>query len=389
MRIAFFTETFLPKVDGVVNTLCHLLNHLAERGHEALVFAPRGGPARFAQAEVVGLPWFPCPLYPEMRLAPPVANISPRLKSFRPDFVHVINPVMLGLAGLWLGKRLRLPIVASYHTDLPGFATRWGWGALSTTLWNYLRRLHNQANLNLCPSRYTQAELKAHGFKRVRVWGRGVDTALFHPARRSAEWRSRLSGGRPEAPLLLYVGRLAREKRVRWLGPVIEALPGARLAIVGDGPERGNLEKLFASQAVNFLGYLRGQALAQAYAAADIFVFPAANETLGNVVLEAMASGLPVIAPASGGVLDHVVDGQTGRLFAPEAQPELIAHAQDLTMDPATARALGHGGRAHAEKNTWPMVFDRLLDDYQKVLRRAHPHRLARLSPSRTVTPIR
>lgn len=390
MRIVFFTEVFLPKVDGIVNTLCHLLTHLSERGHEALVFAPSGGPARFAGAEVVGLPAFPAPLYPELRVAPPLVNIGPQLRAFKPDFIHLLNPAILGLTGLWLGKRMGLPIVASYHTDLPGFAARWGWGGISETLWTYLRRLHNQAHLNLCPSRYTLAELKEHGFKRVKVWGRGVDTALFNPAQRSAEWRARLSGGHPEAPLLLYVGRLAPEKRIHWLKPVVEAIPGARLAIVGDGPERANLEKLYAGMPVTFMGYLRGQALAQAYAAADVFAFPAANETLGNVVLEAMASGLPVIAPQSGGVLDHVADHQTGRLFSPEAQPELIALAQHLVANPATARAYGQAGRAHAEHNTWPMVFDRLLDDYRKLLSSRRPRRrLAALRRSQSMSPLR
>jgi glycosyltransferase involved in cell wall biosynthesis len=211
---------------------------------------------------------------------------------------------------------------------------------------------------------------------------------LFNPARRSAEWRARLTDGQAEAPLLLYVGRLAPEKRVHWLKPVLEALPGVRLAIVGDGPERSNLEKLFAGLPAKFMGYLRGQDLAHAYAAADVFAFPSANETLGNVVLEAMASGLPVIAPRSGGVLDHVLDGQTGRLFAPEAQAELTALAASLTADPAAARTLGQAGRAHAECNTWPVVFDRLLDDYQILLSaRPRRRRLTTLLRSQSVLP--
>lgn len=368
MRIAIFTETFLPKVDGIVNTLCHLLEHLAARGHQALVFAPEGGPRRYADSPVIGLPAIPFPIYPELHLVSPTIDLKATLNTFRPDLIHTLNPVSLGLAALRYGKSHRVPVVASYHTDVAGFAARWGWHFLAEPIWGYFRWLHNQADLNLCPSRITQMELLEHGFRRVKVWGRGVDSALFHPHKRTEAWRQRLTDGVPEAPLLLYVGRLSVEKRIEWVRPVLEAMPHLRFAIVGDGPYRATLESIFAGTNTVFTGYLNGEALAAAYAAADTFVFPSPNETLGNVVLEAMASGLPVVAPRSGGVLDHIEHGVTGLLVEAESVTDFVNATQLLVDTPAYARKLGQAGRQHIEGRTWAVVLDKLVAEYQALL---------------------
>ena len=328
---------------------------------------------------MVGLPGVRS-FYPGLRLVPPFVPVQGRLARFQPDVVHVLNPVSLGLGGLLAARQLNRPLVASYHTDLPGFAERWGLGAFKPVMWRYFRWLHNLADLNLCPSRVTQRELWAHGFRRVRVWGRGVDTRLFSPERRDADWRRRLSGGEPGARLLLYVGRLSPEKRVDWLRPLLDVVPELCLAIVGDGPARPALERRFAGTHTMFTGYLTGLDLARAYASADIFAFPAANETLGNVVLEAMASGLPVIAARSGGLLDHVVDGENGLLFSPDDRVDLILAAARLAGDRALARQLGGAGRAHAEACTWETCLDGLLARYQATIsldaeRRLRAHR--------------
>jgi glycosyltransferase involved in cell wall biosynthesis len=408
LRIALFTETFLPKVDGIVNTLCHLLDHLAEREHASLLFAPQGALERYAKTTVVTLPAAPWPPYPEFKIAWPFANARPWLESFQPDVMHLVNPVFMGVVGLRAAKQLGLPIVASYQTDLPGFARRWGWGITSEAMrvvtsyqmdmpgfarrwgWGiaseamrvYLRWLHNQCDLNLTPSCFTRAELQADGFRRVKVWTRGVDTAHYHPNRRSLEWRQRLSGSRPDGPLLLYVGRLAPEKRIEWLRPVLDAVPEARLAIVGDGPSRPALEQLFAGTNTTFTGYLHGDDLAHAYASADVFAFPAANETLGNVVLEAMASGLPIVAPHSGGLLDHVQDGKHGLLFAPESPTEMVEATRRLARDAAYARQLGAQGRRYAETRVWADTLDGLLQDYASVIARQSRRKQIRLSAS-------
>lgn len=367
MRIALVTETFLPKVDGIVNTLCHLLEHLGRRGHKSMLLAPAGGPARFAETEVVGLRAVPFPLYPELRLVTPIATALRQLQAFTPDVVHVINPIWLGVAGLLRARSLGMPTIASYHTDIPGFAARWGLRIAVEPLRGYLRWIHNQADLNLCPSRATQAELEAHGFQRVKVWSRGVDAERFHPRRRSLAWRQRLTNNQPDAPLLLFAGRLAPEKRIDWLRPVLDAIPQARLAIVGDGPSRPSLEKLFDDGRTVFTGYLRGENLADAYAAADLFVFPGANETFGNVVLEAMASGLPVVAARSGGVLDFVSDGVSGLLFDPEDQSSLVKATRALVTQSELARRLAVQARTVAENRRWENLLDGLLDDYAAV----------------------
>lgn len=364
MRIALFTETFLPKIDGIVNTLCHLLEHLARRGHESILFAPAGGPARFGRTRIVGLAGVPFPLYPELRLVPPFVNVLNELRTFRADLVHVVNPVSLGYVGVRHARHLKLPLVASYHTDVPGFAIRWGVRFLYRPLVRFFRWIHNAADLNLCPSTVTQRELVAQGYQRVQVWSRGVDSERFHPGHRSQAWRMRLTEGEIDRPLLLYVGRLSPEKRVDWLLPVLDALPHVRLAIVGDGPARPQLERLFTHHRVHFTGYLSGLDLAAAYASSDIFVFPGANETLGNVVLEAMASGLPVIAPRSGGLFDYVVDGETGLLFEPESPGSLVAMTRTLVRAPEVARRLGERGRARVLHQSWERVLDGLLEHY-------------------------
>jgi glycosyltransferase involved in cell wall biosynthesis len=202
----------------------------------------------------------------------------------------------------------------------------------------YFRWLHNQATLNLCPSHATLRELQTQGYKQLQVWGRGVDSQRFHPARRTDDWRRRLSGGESERPLLLYVGRLSLEKRVDWLQPLLHAVPAARLAIVGDGPLRPTLEQTFAGLPVCFTGYLTGGDLAAAYAAADVFVFPAHNETFGNVVAEVMASGLPVVAARSGGVEEQIVPGVTGLHAAAGSQADFLDCAASLVRDPVWAR---------------------------------------------------
>jgi glycosyltransferase involved in cell wall biosynthesis len=376
MRIAFFTETFLPKVDGIVNTLCHLFDYLAQRGYESILFAPDGGVSRFGNTKVVGLSGIPFPLYPELRLVPPVFSVMNELSAFRPDLVHVVNPVSLGYIGIRHARKLKLPLVASYHTDVPGFAARWGMRFLCRPLMHFFRWIHNRADLNLCPSTITQRELVANGYHSVHVWSRGVDSELFHPQRHSLEWRQRLTDGEIDKPLLLYVGRLSPEKRVDWLAPVLRQLPDVRLAIVGDGPARPYLERQFADCAVHFTGYLRHTDLAAAYASSDLFVFPAANETLGNVVLEAMASGLPVVAPRSGGLLDYVIDGETGLLFEPDHQNDLVIKVDRLVKSLEMARTFGKRGRERMAHNSWERVLDGLLAHYTQLIRRQQARRI-------------
>lgn len=387
MRIAIFSEVFLPKVDGIVNTVCRLLDHLSEHGHESIVLAPAPAPQRYGNTPVFTAPSARLPFYPEVRLASPFVTFDRVLDNFRPDLFHLVNPISLGLVGLGYAKKHHLPIVASYHTDLPGFARRWGFGAFNEGLWNYFRLVHNQADVNYCPSQATLDELAQHGFQRLKVWSRGVNSNLFHPGRQSIDWRMRLSAGEPEKPLLLFAGRLSAEKRIPWLAHVLKGIPGTRLAIVGDGPQRPELESIFSGLPVVFTDYLRGEDLAAAYASADVFVFPAANETFGNVVLEAMASGLPVITPRSGGPLDFVTQGKHGYLFDPESVDSLVSDVRCMIECPGLAQSMGREGRLYAEQRDWEGIFTKLLLEYQQLVEQNRIS-VPRVSRSRAGLPI-
>jgi phosphatidylinositol alpha 1,6-mannosyltransferase len=369
MRIAIFAETFLPKWDGIANTLCYLLEHLARRGHTALMFAPEGAPDRYANTPIIGLPSISFPFYRDLKFVPPIVNVADELAAFRPDVVHLVNLASLGLVGIHHAHNLNVPVVASYHTDMPGYARFYGMGLLEDPLWAYFRWLHNQADLNLCPSYYTKRQLEAHDFERVDVWGRGVDTQRYSPRHRTQAWRERLTQGEPERTLLIYVGRLATEKRIEWLRPLLDLLPDTALALVGEGPLREELEELFEGTRTVFTGYLSGQDLAEAYAAGDLFVFPSASETFGNVVLEAMASGLPVIAAGAGGPVDHVHNEQNGYLSDPEDADDFRSLVQQALADRTRLAKMSAGAQAYAETQTWDMILDGLLRQYAQVIR--------------------
>jgi phosphatidylinositol alpha 1,6-mannosyltransferase len=370
MRIAFFSEVFLPKVDGIVNTLCKLLDHLGQSGIDSLVIAPQGAPPRYRNTRVISAPAHPLPFYPEIKLASPWLNMDAELQAFQPDIIHILNPFALGLGGLRYARSHHIPLVASYHTDIPGFAARWGFRFMSAGLLSYLRWIHNQADLNLCPSRATQSELAAQGFKRLRVWTRGVDITKFSPAHATADMRTFLTAGQPCSSLLLYVGRLSAEKRIDWVKDILLASPGTHLAVVGDGPQRQQLGETFQNLPVTFTGYLRGQDLSAAYASADIFVFPGANETFGNVALEAMASALPVVAPRAGGMLDFIEDDQNGLLFDPEKRSSLLGQTTRLIQNSSLARRIALAGRRTAELRGWNSVLDALVAQYADLIQR-------------------
>lgn len=383
MRVALVTENFLPKLDGVTRTLALLLEHLQRRGHRAVVLGPEGAPRRYAGARVFSAPGLPIPFYPELRFLMPLPNLERRLARFRPDIVHVVDPVLLGAAGIHWARRLGLPVISTYHTNLAGYCAYYHLTALTTPMWRYRRRLHSQCAATLCPSPSTARELQRQGFPRVGVWSRGVDSALFTPARRSPDWRRHIASpdGDPDAPIILYVGRLSHEKNLNDLVAAFRALnqegrrggaPVARLALVGDGPARPDLEAALAGAPVTFTGYLHGEALATAYASADLFAFPSRTETFGQVVMEAMASGLPVAAYNAEGVRDSVRAGETG-LLAPAG--DLGAFTQNLRVllaAPELRRRLGVQARAHAERQSWPATLDALLAAYTRAIAASH-----------------
>jgi glycosyltransferase involved in cell wall biosynthesis len=373
VKIALFTETFLPKVDGIVTRLTKTVQHLVAAGDEVLIFCPEGAPESYMGAQVVGVPAMPLPLYPELKLALPRPMVSDALDSFQPDLVHVVNPAVLGLGGIWLAKTKGYPLVASYHTHLPKYLEHYGLGMLEPVLWELLKAAHNQAQLNLCTSTAMVAELSEKGIQHTALWQRGVDTDLFRPELRSQAMRDRLLGGRSDTgQLLLYIGRLSAEKQIERIRPVLDALPDARLALVGDGPYRQQLETLFAGSAAHFVGYLAGDELASAYASADAFLFPSSTETLGLVLLEAMAAGCPVVGANRGGIPDIVSDGENGCLYDPEGPDggagSLTAATLRLLGDPSQRQQLRRNARQEAERWGWAGATEQLRSYYREVL---------------------
>ena len=373
MKIAFFTETFLPKVDGIVTRLTKTIEYLVKNGDDVIVFCPEGSPDNYKGAKIVGVAAMPLPLYPELKLGLPGAAVSEALEEFKPDLIHVVNPAVLGLGGIWLAKTNNIPLIASYHTHLPKYLEYYGMGMLEPLLWELLKAAHNQALLNLCTSTAMVNELKSKGIQRTALWQRGVDTESFKPELRNQSMRNKLLGKYPDTgSLLIYVGRLSAEKQIERIKPVLEKIPDASLALVGDGPYRNQLEKIFENTKTNFIGYLAGEELASAYASGDIFLFPSSTETLGLVLLEAMAAGCPVIGANKGGIPDIINDGINGCLYDPDqednGEESLIAATKKILKYSSKKENMRIAARTEAEKWDWNRATLQLKNFYTKTL---------------------
>ena len=373
MKIAFFTETFLPKVDGIVTRLTKTIEFLTKNGDEVIVFCPEGCPDSYKGATIVGVAAMPLPLYPELKLGLPGPAVSDKLEEFKPDLVHVVNPAVLGLGGIWLAKTNNIPLIASYHTHLPKYLEHYGMGMLEPLLWELLKAAHNQALLNLCTSTAMVNELEDKGIQRTALWQRGVDTENFRPELRSEKMREKLFGKYQNTDsLLIYVGRLSAEKQIERIKPVLDNIPGACLALVGDGPYRGQLEKIFENTKTNFIGYLSGEELASAYASGDIFLFPSSTETLGLVLLEAMAAGCPVIGANKGGIPDIINNGINGCLYDPDekdnGERSLIEATKKILADKNKKEAMRKEARKEAEQWDWNQATLQLQKYYAETL---------------------
>ena len=379
MRVAIITESFPPDVNGVAHCVVRVAELLATRGHQPLVIAPKpprtkrllredngSGPFPYP---VVRVPAVPLPGYPSFRLGLPSRRLRSALVKHRTEVVHLASPVVLGAHGAAVAARLGLPTIAVFQTDLPSYAHAYRLGRPGEAFaWRWLRRIHNRAARTLAPSTVTATGLLGRGIANVWLWGRGVDTARFDPARRSAEVRSRLA---PGGELIAgYVGRLAPEKHVGLLAG-ITAMPGVRLVIVGAGPAEASLRQQMP-EAV-FLGERHGDDLATIYASLDVFVHSGPYETFGQTLQEAAASGLPVVAPAAGGPLDLVEDGVTGYLVRPGDADAFPAAVARLAADPAARTAFGAAGRRKVLSRSWPALTEELIGHYTAVLGRKSP----------------
>ncbi|MFE7631309.1 glycosyltransferase family 4 protein [Kocuria sp. NPDC057446] len=377
MRIALWTDVFVPNVDGVVTRLTHTLEELAGLGHEVLVLTPGDPPDRWGPHRVVGAPSVAFPWYRDVRGGLPSPRVERAVTAFRPDVVHAVNPVWFGAWGALSARVRGLPLLASFHTDVPQYMSMLGHGlgALRRPVERWIRTTHDLAEVNLCTSAPMVERAAALGVRRVALWPKGVDTELFHPARFSAAMRSRLTGGHPGERLVLSVGRLSREKSVTALLEPIRRLPGTRLAVVGEGPHRAELQRRFAGTPTVFPGRLAGKELAAAYASADVLAFPSTTETLGLVALESLASATPVVGARAGGIPFAVDDGRTGLLVPPGDADALTGGLARLLGDAALRARMGAAGRAEAEGLGWRTATEALVAAYEEAADRHRSRR--------------
>ena len=302
------TESFLPEVNGVTNTVLRVLEHLQRHGHQALVLASgRGGPTDYAGAPVVRALSVPVPRYRSLSIGLPSPRLEAALRLFQPEVVHLASPFALGAHGVTVAQRLALPAVAVYQTDVAAFLARYGLRLAEPATWRWLRRIHRRAALTLAPSSHTVGVLASHGISEVAVWRRGVDAERFDPRHRSLALRRRLA---PGGELLVgYVGRLAAEKRVGLLA-VLEGLPGCRVVVVGDGPLRPRLSALAGGLPVEFLGFVADRRkLAALLATADVVLAPGPVETFGLTAFEWRATRFPWSATVAGMLGVHRLEG--------------------------------------------------------------------------------
>ncbi|MGV0836565.1 glycosyltransferase family 4 protein [Mycolicibacterium thermoresistibile] len=366
MRVAIVAESFLPHVNGVTNSVLRVIEHLRATGHEVLVIAPdtpSGQPPAERVHDGARVHRVPSRMFPKVTSLPlgvPRPRMVGVLRGFDPDVVHLASPALLGYGGLLAARRLGVPTVAVFQTDVAGFAASYGIGIASRAAWAWTRHLHSRADRTLAPSTAAMQDLAEQGIPRVYRWGRGVDIGGFAPSARDERLRRRWSpDGRP---IVGFVGRLAPEKHVERLR-VLARRDDLQLVIVGDGVDRRKLQTLLPTAV--FTGALYGEQLAAAYASMDVFVHPGEHETFCQAVQEAMASGLPVIAPDAGGPRDLVAPYRTGLLLPVDEFEARLTESVDhlITERPRYATA----ARRAVLGRTWPVICAELLDHYAAV----------------------
>lgn len=372
MKIAIFTDTFFPQINGVSHTLNKMQQFMIQNNIEYRFFIPcyDERTAHSSSSNIISFPNIPFFLYPECKFSfPSIKVIHQVIASFQPDLIHVITPFPIGFIGAQYAKIYDIPLVCSYHTDFPSYLKFYRLTFLEEMIWKFFKWFHSYSNLNLVPSTETAQQLKQKGINDIQIWSRGIDCNDFSPVKRNEEVRKQY--GIEDEFVLLYVGRLAVEKELDVLLKAVQILytnkMNFKILFVGEGPLS---EELKASQIPNIIytGYKQKEELQQIYAASDLFVFPSRYETYGNAVLEAMASGLPVIAPFSGGIKENLINGYNGLIFEAGNWIDFAEKIQQLYQEPTLIKEMRIHAREHALRRNWKDVFAKLFTDYQKVI---------------------
>lgn len=372
MKIAIFTDTYTPQVNGVAKTLERLTNYLHRKGIDYTLFAPQNVKDNNENNHVQKLKSIPLAVYPECRLALPNLHfVKKKLEHFQPDLIHVATPFTMGLLGKYYATKLNIPLVGSYHTDFDAYLSYYKMDFLSPVLWNYLRWFHNSLQKTFVPSLETFKQLKEKQFHHLSIWSRGVDCNLFNPKGNDAGIRQNYSITAKH--ILTYAGRLAPEKDIETLQSVIAMVNENRAndvhwLIAGDGPLAKEMKARFNKKNVTLTGYLKPERLAHVYAASDLMVFPSATETFGNVVLESMACGTPVIGANAGGVKNIISNTKNGLLCTPKCPHEFANAIHSLLEDQDARQKMGIAARHYALSQSWDNIFARLVDEYADVL---------------------
>ena len=368
MRVAVVTESFLPNINGVTNSVLRVLEHLSASGDQALVIAPASEnmPTEYAGHPVKAVPVIPTQnfLPTGMPLGLPQKRIQHLLDGFSPDVIHLASPFALGSYANKMAKKLNIPTVSIYQTDLGGFAKQYGFGIAQSSLQKILYKIHSQTDRTLAPSTSACLDLHLAGVPEVYLWRRGVNTELFNPNKRSATLRDTWKNGDQSKIIVGFVGRLAQEKRVSDL-KALQSNPNIQLVIVGDGPHRHKLEQQLPGAL--FLGFKGGEELAQIYASFDLFIHPGPNETFCQAVQEALASGIPSIVPRTGGPADLVAHGRTGYVI------DIFDAAQlnqtvNLHHERTDRKQMRIAARDSVSMRTWNRINNELKAHYQDVI---------------------
>lgn len=359
LRVLISAESFLPHINGVTNSVLRTVEFLTRRGHHVSIIAPSPGKSSHFGVEVHRVKAFGLPGYKDVRVALPTAQIGEILRYERPDVVHLAAPFVLGASVLRQCRREGIPTVAVYQTDVAGYARDYHLRSLSGLAWRITSRIHNRADVTLAPSSSSVSDLRSHGVREVVRWMRGVDVERFNPSHRNEILR-RMFGGHQRL-IVGYVGRLAREKHVEFLAPIARD-PRFNVVIVGDGPSRATLKRLMPE--AYFMGFSTGRALSELYASFDMFVHTGLSETFCQSIQEALASGVPVVAPAIGGPLDLVAHGRNGLLWNPANPSTLVEAVNDLASNVHLRTDLAAQARPSVVHRTWESVMFELEQHY-------------------------